>query len=497
MCKNQVKITQKGCIIMKQITINGGRWNTDSKPSIPHLGRNKELIQNENAKRQRIGDNRRIIDSPDNPYHTYQCWQAYDNLEDAYTDIFGVALTEWNEHQRKSRRKTMQEYMQKTASDKSGKPQTHYEHGHKVTEERTGKELFKELIFSVGTTEQPQDDSGRTLPVRYDKHHKEIHPLAVPDEVAYAVLKQQYETFEERHPHFRIYRWDFHGDEQFKNKKGVWEYGTMHAHACIIPAATGYKGNQMQVQSAIGRALSQEGFKGHYEETQDGKRKYVNPYREFADNEEQYLFELTTEEMKKYCAEHPEYAAEHGSDIELIHLYKDRDSNEMQLPARLYGALQDTKKDQQQQAQQLDERELRLNAKEQNLAEQEQELIKRKKHLKKKEKAAEDAKDLYEQEFNKTRADNQKEAEQYRRQIERQVWAAAEERIQAYAEDCYNFKTSIVQQLSRLGLTAAANQIDAQQPSAKPDMYAATAADLQQPDAPQPPDNTNDYNYTA
>ena len=77
------------------------------------------------------------------------------------------------------------------------------------------------------------------------------------------------------------------------------------------------------------------------------------------------------------------------------------------------------------------------------------------------------------------------------------MWAAAEERIQAYAEDCYNFKTSIVQQLSRLGLTAAANQIDAQQPSAKPDMYAATAADLQQPDAPQPPDNTNDYNYTA
>jgi len=294
-----------------------------------------------------------------------------------------------------------------------------------------------------------------------------------------------------------VYRWDYHGDEQYRNARGVWEYGTQHVHACIIPVATGYKGNQMQAQSAIGRALEQEGFKGHYVVDENGKRKYVNPYREFSDSEEQYMFELTQQEMKKYCEAHPDYAAEHGDEVELIHLYKNKDSNEMQLPARLYGELQDEKKAQQLNEHQLDEREQKLDTREQKLAEQEQELIKRTRRLKKKEKAAEDAKELYEQEFSKTRADNQREAEKYRRQIERQVWAAAEERIQAYAEDCDNFKAGIVQQLSRLGLTAAANQIDAQQPPAKPDMYAATAADLQQPDAPQTSPDTIDYNYTA
>ena len=349
-----------------KITLNGGHWNT-GRVNLSHNCRDEELIANENAKRQRIGDNRRIIDSQDNQYHTYQCWQAYDTLEDAYTDIFGTALEEWNTHQRKSRRKTMKEYMEHTASDKSGKPQTIYENGQKKTEERTGKDLYKEMIFSIGTTEQPQDDSGRSQPVQYDKHHREIHPMAVPDEVAYRVLQRQYETFEERHPHFRIFRWDYHGDEQYRNARGVWEYGTQHVHACIIPVATGYKGNQMQAQSAIGRALEQEGFRGHYETTADGQKKYVNPYREFSDSEEKYMFELTQQEMKRYCAEHPEYAAEHGSDIELIHLYKDRDSNEMQLPARLYGALQDTKKDNQHIEQQQNARELSLNEREQRI----------------------------------------------------------------------------------------------------------------------------------
>ena len=77
------------------------------------------------------------------------------------------------------------------------------------------------------------------------------------------------------------------------------------------------------------------------------------------------------------------------------------------------------------------------------------------------------------------------------------MWQQAAEQIQAYADDCEQWKDNIVQQLSRMGLTAAAQRIDAQQPPAKPDMYAATAADLPQPDAPQTPDNTIDYNYTA
>lgn len=248
----------------------------------------------------------------------HEIWGEDRDLVQAYQDIFGDALDQYNAGQkRKDRRMSMGEYMESVENDTRGRRRRKIQGGKKVPdmEAKKGKKLSYELVVSVGNTEKARDEKGRVM---YDDQGHEVHPQAVPPEVNYAVCREYVRTFEARNPHLKMARCDWHNDEWYKNKNGVQEWGTAHAHIEFIPYATGYK-RGLSAQASIGKALAQQGFSDHME----GDR-WICAYEAWQDRERVELEALTRKHYAEYCKTHPDYMAEYGDDLDFLHPYEDR-----------------------------------------------------------------------------------------------------------------------------------------------------------------------------
>lgn len=229
-------------------------------------------------------------------YHEELCRQ---DLSEAYTEVFGEAIEEYNSKQkRKDRRLTIDSYMESVENDNRGKRQTKKVNGKAVVDEdaeRQGKQLQYEFTVKVGNTEREKDADGRVM---YDSTGHHIRPEELPRELQGEILKEYYNTFEEANPNFKLVSCDLHGDEGFENKRAVWEYSEIHLHCGVIPFATFKQG--LCIQNSMNKALEQMGCGGS------------NGYEKWAKKEQERLSAITLEKYQQYCLQHPDFAKANG-----------------------------------------------------------------------------------------------------------------------------------------------------------------------------------------
>ena len=144
------------------------------------------------------------------PNGKFEIW--YDEKpRDAYKRIFGQALEEYNNKQKRSDRK-IKDYYNHICNDKMKHP-------------------VYEMIIAVGNRDNTVDE-----------------------ETGYSVLRAFYDGWKSRNPNLELIGAYYHADED----------GVPHVHIDYIPVATGYV-NGMTIQSALVKALGQQGF------TKEGK----------------------------------------------------------------------------------------------------------------------------------------------------------------------------------------------------------------------------------
>lgn len=235
------------------------------------------------------------------------------NINDAYEEIFGNAIEEFNAKQkRKDRKKTISSYMKEIQNDNRGKRQTKKINGKTVIDEnaRKGKQLEYEITVKVGNTERKKDNDGHVL---YDTNGQHIRVECLPRDLQKIILYEYCNTFQEANPNFKVTNIDLHGDEGFYNKQGQWEYSCIHPHITFIPIATGFK-QGLSVQNSMNKALSQMGCGG------------VDGYDKWAKKEQQRLEQITIKKYKEYCLIHHDFYQKYG-DLEIIHPVHERAKN--------------------------------------------------------------------------------------------------------------------------------------------------------------------------
>ena len=240
---------------------------------------------------------------------SHEVWMRTD-LTDAYEDIFGDAIASYNDKQKRADRQlSVESYMQSIVDDTRGKRQTKKENGKAVVDEdaRRGKQLSYEFTIKVGNTERKKDANGRVM---YDNSGHHIRTQELPKEVTRKAQKRYVETFQDANPNLKLINADYHADEGFYNRNGVWEYSTDHTHIEVVPVASGFK-RGLEVQNSMNKAMAQMGF--------DTPDCYVL----WSKKEQERLEKIVQEEYEKYCEAHPNYAKAHGS-LEIVHPVNER-----------------------------------------------------------------------------------------------------------------------------------------------------------------------------
>lgn len=139
------------------------------------------------------------------PNGKFEIW--YDEKpRDAYNRLFGQALKEYNNKQKRSDRK-IRDYYNHICNDKMKHP-------------------VYEMIIAVGNRDNTVDE-----------------------ETGYSVLRAFYDGWKQRNPNLELIGAYYHADED----------GVPHIHIDYVPVATGYV-NGMTTQSALVKALGQQGF---------------------------------------------------------------------------------------------------------------------------------------------------------------------------------------------------------------------------------------------
>ena len=141
------------------------------------------------------------------PNGKFEIW--YDEKpRDAYNRLFGQALEEYNNKQKRSDRK-IRDYYNHICNDKMKHP-------------------VYEMIIAVGNRDNTVDE-----------------------ETGYSVLRAFYDGWKQRNPNLELIGAYYHADED----------GVPHIHIDYVPVATGYvNGIGMTTQSALVKALGQQGF---------------------------------------------------------------------------------------------------------------------------------------------------------------------------------------------------------------------------------------------
>lgn len=164
----------------------------------------------------------------------------HESIRDAYKDLFGDAVDQYNKKQKRKDRKIKDFYQH---IKKSGKQQTQFE--------------FVAQVGNKGDFEglDRLDPQGRWQQA--------------------ADLLQEYEAdFEKRHPQMHVYNAVIHMDEE----------GSPHLHMNLIPVATGYK-RGVAVQPSFNKTLTQEGY---VPDPRDSRKQF----NEFREGEQQALAKL-------------------------------------------------------------------------------------------------------------------------------------------------------------------------------------------------------------
>jgi len=240
---------------------------------------------------------------------SHEVWMRTD-LTDAYEDIFGDAIASYNGKQKRADRQlSVESYMQSIVDDTRGKRQTKKENGKAVVDEdaRQGKQLSYEFTIKVGNTDRQKDAQGRVM---YDSSGHHIRTQALPTEITKRAQKRYVETFQQANPNLRLINADYHADEGFYNRKGVWEYSTDHTHLEVVPVASGFK-RGLETQNSMNKAMAEMGF--------DTPDCYVL----WAKQEQERLEKIVQEEYDAYCKTHPDFVKEHGS-LEIVHPVNER-----------------------------------------------------------------------------------------------------------------------------------------------------------------------------
>lgn len=161
-------------------------------------------------------------------------------LEEAYAELFGEAIEEYDAKQKRRDRKIggVREYMEQVHADARGRV-------NKKTREK-GKNLAYEVIVGIGSVKPVVDKS--TGRYKRDEDGEILMPFLVPDDICEEALKAYLDAWEKRNPHLYVYGAYYHADEG----------GAPHMHIDFIPWADGYK-RGMEVQTSLNKALEQQG----------------------------------------------------------------------------------------------------------------------------------------------------------------------------------------------------------------------------------------------
>ena len=146
------------------------------------------------------------------PNGKFEIWHD-EKPRDAYNRLFGQALEEYNNKQKRSDRK-IKDYYRHICNDKVKHP-------------------VYEMIVAIGNRDNTIDE-----------------------EKGYFILRAFYDTWKKRNPNLELIGAYYHADED----------GVPHVHIDYIPVATGYV-NGMTTQSALVKALGQQGFTKEGKET--------------------------------------------------------------------------------------------------------------------------------------------------------------------------------------------------------------------------------------
>lgn len=277
--------------------------------SEPHNWRDKDMILAENSH-----NSGNYIDISNEFGDSFHITLYRNTLIEKYNELFGEALKEYNDKQKRSDRKiTMIDYMNSVENDTRGKRQTKRVNGKKVADysKPKGKKLSYEFISATGNTECAKDDDER---VCYDKSNHQIRPEYLPRILQLKIVLEYCKSFQERNPYFAVVNIDIHGDELYLNQRNVWEYAVVHSHIEFIPFAEGFK-QGLSTQNSMNKALAAMGI-------EYGKDRRC-PYEVWCEKERRYLEELTCKMYEEYCRENPDFYNENGP-LHIYHPVSDR-----------------------------------------------------------------------------------------------------------------------------------------------------------------------------
>lgn len=242
-----------------------------------------------------------------------------------YKENFEDSIKEYNSKQKRKDRKITDEngdyvtaYIKSLKESRRGKSKKtiskKMEDGTSQTVEITndnGQRILYELVVSAGNCNKLLDERGR---VQYTQDGHEIHPQRVEKEINKRAIQRFCESFESNYQNFKIALCAYHGDEQYMNARGVYEWGIEHAHIDFIPVASGYS-RGLTKQAGMRKALEQMGFKNRYEA--DGT--YLNAYQDFCRDAQVRFENILTEEYYRYYIEDKHMRMEDIEELEIIH----------------------------------------------------------------------------------------------------------------------------------------------------------------------------------
>lgn len=251
--------------------------------------------------------NFRSRESHVDPHGDFEVWLDK-GIYDTYSEIFGEAIADYNETQKRKDRRIMDAegdeiggYIQSIQEGRRGKREvTVYKVNKKSGEkeavgkktETQGQRVLYELILSAGNCEKQRDDRGRIM---YDKDGHEIQPMRLPRGLHKACLRRFFEEFETMYTHLKLCTVGFHGDEFYYNEKNVKEWGIEHLHLCFVPWADGYT-RGLPIQASIGKALKQMGF----DNGEDGNGVWHNAYWYFTQDCQRRFEDIIQKEYHDY-----------------------------------------------------------------------------------------------------------------------------------------------------------------------------------------------------
>lgn len=242
-----------------------------------------------------------------------------------YRENFEDSIKEYNSKQKRKDRKITDKdgdeitaYIKSLKESKRGKQTRKVSKKNKdgITQEieianDNGQRILYELVVSAGNCNKLLDERGR---VQYTQDGHEIHPQRVEREINKRAIQRFCESFESNYQNFKIALCAYHGDEQYMNSRGVYEWGIEHAHIDFIPVADGYS-RGLTKQAGMRKALEQMGFKNRYES--DGT--YRNAYQDFCADAQTRFEEILHQEYYRYYIKDKHMRMEDIEELEIIH----------------------------------------------------------------------------------------------------------------------------------------------------------------------------------